>query len=429
MAPTDALSLGNLRTSLARLRQNGVIPAVATALGEEIDATAGSLVDFVLGEIPSFSESANPDVRPELRSHAQEHVNEIYRLLAGGSPGDFPFVRAHAERRAEQRFPLEATLHAYRCGHRVISKWIRDAAIEVLGNSSGRVVSDVADFAIDYTDTISTILAAEYVARTRSLAEVDSDRRVELLEILLEGYDESDGRVARLLRQSGYLAQRQAYCVVLARAPDAREMENAARAGRMAEAIARAVAGLPIRLLIGVRNGRVTAVFSATRRQSGWTAPRSALSGRIRDALMTVGPAALIGVSGDQPSTSYVPRGLAEAEIALEFASVAERVVAWPDLPLRRVLLHGAGDSVRTAVPAWTAELLAADDRAHGRLVDTLRAYAEADMNVLGAARALDAHPNTVYDRLRRIEDMTGIDGRRFHGLNELLLAVDITRS
>lgn len=429
MTPTDTLRFGSLDASLARLTEGGVVPAAATALGERRDETVAALVDFVLGEIPSFRESANPAVLPELRSHAQEHVTEIHRLIGGGRPGDFAFVRAHAERRAEQRFPLEATLHAYRCGHRVISKWVRDSVAETLGQPSGHVISDVADFAIDYTDTISTRLAAEYVTRTRSLAEAESGRRSELLEILLQGYDESDGRVARLLRQAGYLAQRQAYCIVLARAPEAREMENTARAGRMAESLAQAVAGLPVRSLIGVRNNRVTAVFSATRRQSGWTAPQSALCGRIRSALMTIGPAALIGVSSDQPSTSFIPRGLTEAEISLEFASVAERVVAYPELPLRRVLVHRAGDQVRAAMPAWAAALLAADDRARGTLVDTLRAYADADMSVLGAARALGVHANTIYARFERIEDLTGLDARRYRALDELLLAVDVART
>lgn len=429
MASTETSSIGNLRAALRRLGESGVVPSASAALGARIDETVDALVETVVDEIPSFSESANPAVLPELRSHCREHVDEIHRLVGGGAPGDFAFVRAHAERRAEQRFPLEATLHAYRCGHRVISKWVRDAAFETLGQPSSRVISDVADFAIDYSDAVSTILAAEYVARTRLLAEAESDRRSELLEILLEGYDESDGRVARLLRHSGYLAQRQAYCVVLARAPDAREMENTARAGRMAESLARAVAELPIRTLIGVRNNRVTAVFSATRRQSGWTAPQSALCGRIRDSLMSIGPAALIGVSSDQPSTSFVPRALAEAEIALDFTSVAERVVAYSDLPLRRVLLHHAGDPVRTAAPAWTDALLAADDRARGSLVDTLRAYADADMSVLGAARALGVHANTIYARFERIEDLTGLDARRYRALDELLLAVDVART
>ena len=93
----------------------------AAAINAELSAT-------VLAEIPAFSASRNPDVLPDLAQHGAEHTSEILRLLRGGPVDDFDFVRDHARRRAEQRFPLEATLHAYRCGHKVFSRWLREAA-------------------------------------------------------------------------------------------------------------------------------------------------------------------------------------------------------------------------------------------------------------------------------------------------------------
>jgi hypothetical protein len=69
------------------------------------------------------------------------------------------------------------------------------------------IVSELADFAIEYTNTISTIMAAEYVSQTRTLAEAESDQRTELLNILFSGYDESDGRVQRLLKRAAYSYQ------------------------------------------------------------------------------------------------------------------------------------------------------------------------------------------------------------------------------
>ena len=175
-----------------------------------------SLREAVLAEIPAFLASGNPEVLPAMDRHGAQHVQEVHRLFAGGEAGDFEFVRAHAHQRAEQRFPLEAMLHAYRCGHRIVSHWVRDAAVATSPKNLDRVVSGVADFAIEYTNTISTIATSEYVAHTRMLAEAEGDLRKELLSTLLSGYDESDGRVARLLKRSGYLEQRQSYCVVAA---------------------------------------------------------------------------------------------------------------------------------------------------------------------------------------------------------------------
>jgi len=162
-----------LRRTLERLAEIGIIPAAAEPLERSMLKMTGMLRDAVLAEVPAFSNSGNPDVVPELARQAREHIDEIRRLFAGGEAQGFDFVRVHAHRRAAQRFPLEAILHAYRCGHRILSHWMRDAALAAGCCSLEDAVSAVADFAIEYTDTISSIVTAEYVDHTRALAEAD----------------------------------------------------------------------------------------------------------------------------------------------------------------------------------------------------------------------------------------------------------------
>ncbi len=417
-----------LRQALALLKSMGIIPRVAAALDASMPAAGRALRDAVLAEIPAFLASGNPEILPGMELHGSQHIQEIRRLFAGGEIGDFAFVRAHAHQRAEQRFPLEAMLHAYRCGHRIVSHWLRDAAVATGSRNGETTVSGVADFAIEYTNTISTIATAEYVAHTRRLAEAEGDLRKELLGVLLSGYDESDGRIAQLLRRAGYLEQRQAYCVVVAQSANPSEMENPARAQRIVTAIAGAVATTSIRTLAGVRDNLVTAVFSDRRRQSGWTAPQADLAQRMRPLLLALGPAVVVGISADQPSTSFLPKALHEATIALDFADVTNRVVQFSDLPLRGLLVHRGADHVRSAPPPWVQGLLDADAKSSGAIVQTLRAVAEADMNVQKAARLLGRHPNTVYTRMERIRELTGLDGQRYRDLTELLLAADCWR-
>ena len=417
-----------LEQALAWLAKARVIPGAAAALDKGIQEVGLSLRQAVATEIPAFSTSGNPQILPGLDHHAGEHISEIRRLFGGGQAGDFEFVRAHARLRAEQRFPLEAILHAYRCGHRILSHWMRDAAIAAAPSNAELTIPAIADLAIEYTNAISTILAAEYVAHARVLAEAESGRRTELLTILLTGFDESDGRVERMLKRAGFVEQRQSFCVVLAQSTDPHEMENPARAQRIIEAMTNATVTLRIRTLIGIRNNTVTAVFSGTRRLSGWTAPQAKLAARIQQALMLLGPAVLIGISSDQPSTAFIPKASQEASIALDFANVTDRVVLFSELPIRRLLLHRAGDYVQSALPAWIAEFSSADAKSRGALVQTLRAYADADMNILKAARSLKVHPNTIYARMQRIHSLTGLDSQRYHDLTELLLAADCGR-
>ena len=414
-----------LRDAVRRLEAAGVVPAVQAPLLTGADRLTRELRDAVLAGVPAFTDSGNPDVIPELEHHLEAHVREACRLLGGGLPGDLAFVREHAERRAAQKFPLDALLQSDRILHRVLSTRVRDAALEVADESAHvrRVVAAVTDFVIEYTGSAGTLITSEYVHHTRRLAEAEADRRSALLDTLLDGYDEADQAAAALLRRGGYLQQRQSYCVALARSVDPREMESAPRAQRMADAIAEALEPVGVRSIIGIRDNHVVAILSGTRRTSGWTAPQSTIADRVYPALRRVGPAALIGLSNDAPSTSHIPKAANEARLALDLASVSNRVARYSDISLRQMLITHARDAAPASQPDWAEKLIAADKR--GALAATLRSYADCNMNAQKTALLLGIHPNTVYSRIQKVEDITGMNALQFHALSELLLALD----
>ncbi len=414
-----------LQRELLLLREARLVPWPGDLNEGDLAAMTDALSAAVRVEIGAFAAPAKPTVAAELTRHAHDHIREVARLLRGGELGDFAFVSTHARQRAEQHFPLELTLHAYRIGHKVIARWIRQLMLTQAPRTLESAVALVADFSLEYTNAVSSICTADYVAHARLLAEAESDHRHELLKLLLEGHEEADGRVTRLLKRQGFLEQRQSFCVVLARSTDPLEMEFPGRAQRIIEAISQALSPLPIRSLIGVRRQLVTAICTGTRRLSGWTAPHARLIDRLSAPLQLLGPAVLVGVSGEHPSLATLPRALREASIALDIASVSERVVGFANVPLRRLLLHLGGDALQSMLPVWWGELHDANTKAQGALVNTLRAYADADLNVQEAARALGVHPNTIYSRLQRIAVITNLNGRRFHELAELLLLVD----
>jgi sugar diacid utilization regulator len=202
-------------------------------------------------------------------------------------------------------------------------------------------------------------------------------------------------------------------------------MENPARAQRMADAIADVLTGAPLRRLIGVRDNHVIAIVSGTRRISGWTAPQTLVADRVYPLLRQVGPAALIGLSNDVPSTSHIPRAASEARLALDLADVANRVMLYSNIPFRKMLVTHARDAVQSALPAWLESFTAGDKKSRGALSKTLRAYADADMNALRAAKDLGIHPNTLYARMRKIRDLAGLDPLNYHALTEMLLACE----
>jgi hypothetical protein len=421
-----------LSDSLRQVSRSTTMKAAIERISTHKSDVAEQISHTVRSEVSQFSQSRNPDLLPEMAFHAKEYVSEMVRLVQGRGLAnfDFSFVQHHARRRAEQHFPLEAMLLAYRCGTKVLLRWLGESS-QNMGSRGADAQSSLACLAAiarDYADTVSTSFATAYSAHALLLADVAGDQRSELLKILLDGHDEADAHAARTLRDAGFLERSQSFCVALARSVDASEMLNAARARRMADSIAEVLSTLSARRVIDVHENKVTMVFAAVRRESGWTAPRSSLALEVRAALSLVGNAALIGISNDAPSTAHIPNAYREALIALELASVGERVGQFSEIPLRRLLLHFGNEEFHRILPSWTKAFFEADKKSHGALVTTLRTYANVSMNILQAAQILNVHPNTVYARFQRIFELSGLQAKSFNALNDLLIVCDCAR-
>lgn len=414
-----------LVVALSRCRASGLAYSAASAMASQSTALARSLAEHIVAGVPDYRASANPQLLPDLTRHAEQHVALLCGLLDGSQQADLAFVQQHARHGAAQRFPIEALLQAYQC---ITPWWLAWAGQALAGPAKRQSLQALAALGQAYTADASVAAAAAYVQQTRLLAEAEGNRRTELLGLLLGGVDEADTRAAGLLKRGGYLEQRLSFCVALVQATDPLEMDSPARAQRIVDALTAALAPLSVRLLVGMRQNLVTAVISDLRRVSGWTAPQAALCERLRPALLRLGPAVLVGLSTDQPSTAFIPRGQQQALVALDLAHVGERLVAFSQLPIRRLLIHRGADHVQAALPDWLGPLRDADAKAHGKLLATLRALADADINLQRAARVLELHPNTLYARLQRVTDLTGLNPQRYHDLNQLLLVADCGR-
>lgn len=416
-----------LAETLRHLRSGPFVGSGVRRMARALDDVTAEFYEAVVADVPAFSNSRNPEILPDLARHAGEIAAEMLRLMEGGELEPFDFVREFARKRADQRFPLEATLHVYRCGHKVLARWLRNAMLdEGLNPADARAaVALAADFTTEFTDEVTTVAAGTYVSQTRILTEVAGDRRAQLLAMLLEGYDESDIRVTEVLRSAGYLATRRSYCVAVARSVDPAEMLHSARARRMVNSIDRILQDAGFQCLVDLRNNVVTIVCSDVCRTSGWSTHQVDLAGRLTSALALVGTAAIIGVSNDALATSQIPTAYRQAELALEFADVSRRVMQYSQISFQHLLLHVAGEELQRLMPFWADRFRAADGKARGALTATLAVYAESDMNVIKSANILKVHPNTVYARFEKIFDITGLRPQSFHDLNELLLVAN----
>jgi len=119
--------------------------------------------------------------------------------------------------------------------------------------------------------------------------------------------------------------------------------------------------------------------------------------------------AVVAGVGGVRPDLAGISGSVREARLAARVAHSVPRfrpVAAWADLGVHRLLACGPRRALReAAVDAAVEPLLI-----HPELAATAAAFLDHAGNVQRAATELAIHRQTLYYRLRRIEELTGLD-------------------
>ena len=149
--------------------------------------------------------------------------------------------------------------------------------------------------------------------------------------------------------------------------------------------------------------------------QTRTTARRPALDGLLRDA-RELGQAhgAVVGVSELREAPADAARAYREARDAATIAHALLRdggAIAYPQVGAYRYLVQiGADDAPRDRMRAAVDLLIDYDRRRRTALLDTLERYLSERRSVIESARALYIHPNTLRQRLGRIEELTGLN-------------------
>ena len=176
-----------------------------------------------------------------------------------------------------------------------------------------------------------------------------------------------------------------------------------------AEAVGRGLAELAPRSAIESGPGPVRALLSlgAPRRES-----IDALLRGARELGQANG--AVVGVSELRDLPDDGPSAYREARDAATIAHALLRdggAIAYSQVGAYRYLVQiEAGDAPRDRMRAAVDRLIEYDRRRRTSLLDTLERYLSERRSVIESARALYVHPNTLRQRLGRIEELTGLD-------------------
>jgi sugar diacid utilization regulator len=328
---------------------------------------------------------------------------------------ELDFIAALARDRAAAGFPLEAMLHAFRVGHRVLWDWLIDRVQEP---SKGEIALALTPFMHEYLGVVTRRLTETYVEAVQTSDADAAKSRRDLFEALLRG--DAPERTRALAEALGLQVDAQYVVMVATFGPSERVSTNELLR-RAAEILRRrlrdaGVDAFPIRredelvLLVPWASDHRRTLHAAVE-------PAAESLAQMYGARLVAGA----GMACD--GLGAIRLGYQEARLALQRASATGRFVALADATLFDSLLGLGAPAVQRRLPTWAREL-AADGAEQNDLVHTLLAYLAADMSIEQAAHALTVHPNTVRYRLRRLSKRTGLDTGCFYDLVELVTAV-----
>jgi len=271
------------------------------------------------------------------------------------------------------------------------------------------------DMSLLVTEHAATICGV-ILGRERIVAAAARQVRDDLVEGLLIGAGRDNGELARWARHLGYDASREHRILAIA--------FEAAGSGRPAAAVAalrkRVAAAVDhfftTRVpgaISSIRDDEVVIVLPELADQPGADADHlsSGCLARMREVFPEV--VITIGIGGSCRDPADIARSYGQARRTIDAVLRLDRqgqVVAFEDLGIHRLLLQVPDLAELRAFATEILGKLGGQERQRGtELLTTLACYFQENSSPQRTARTLHVHPNTVAYRIRRIQEITGI--------------------
>jgi hypothetical protein len=376
--------------------------ATAQGMREEIEAVAAA----------ADREPELPARLVMIAEHSVRTLVTVTREHREPTHYELAFIHEVAMRRAADGFPLDALLHGLRIGQRLI--WQHIVAHVADDPLAHQVIVWLTEQTLRYTDSLSAAMAGTYAGTQQARAADNLRRRTELLEEIVSGRFPYRSETLAVVTSLG-LDPEQPCAVLVAVEVDARAPSDPVVRERVRAALERHARRHSARSLIVARDSDVVAIISPP-------APARAIgSATLADLRPSIGDGLAVGLSDTCPTLGDAARGHAEALRATAVVRHTGGIAAIREIRLIDYLAAHADSTARRLLPRATTTLA---DRTNGApLAQTLEAYLDSDLSVPATAARLSVHPNTVRYRLERIEQLTGLDTRRFWDLAELAAA------
>ncbi|GAA4142495.1 helix-turn-helix domain-containing protein [Actinomadura keratinilytica] len=378
----DGADRAIVRRAVARLRKR--LPDLAGRLVGEILSGEG-------GDRPSGSREDLWEVCHTGLGHGLAAI-----LDSGRGRADLAWAEELGRRRAEQGLPLDRLLRSYRLAGTVF--W--DALVETVTEDDPAHVPALVRQATrtwQAIDQQSSTAAAAYHRTEYELLRRSVERVNAVVDALLEGRGDG-GLIATAVSVLG-LPPSGRYAVVMLRQDEPVRLADPAAGG--------------MRFIWRVRADAQVAVVDLG--EAGLDDLEAALRPHLR---AHAGVSAVVDGLADLGSARWL------AELALRTCRPGEPDIARIDRRLPEALLVSQPELAGRLHERVLGPLAELDPGTRDVLIETLTAWLECDGSAARAATRLYCHHNTVLNRLRRVENLTGRRLGRPRDLVEVVLAL-----
>ncbi len=362
---------------------------------------AESMVARFRSEIAGYRRLPEPVVIGQILEICRQNVELFFgSILDGDEPAeaDLAAFRESAKDRAGEGMPLEDLLHAYRLGGRM--GW--QALVAAAAADERHALLAGAERLMDYVDRVSAVVAQAYLDERQHLVSEEERRLRDLFDAVVGGGPLAAG--AQECAEGIGFPLAECYRPFAETLPGAAAYEHAQ--------IAKALRAHGVLAL--TEGDRVSGLAPAEIGEEGDSGLADVVAGT--DALLAV---------GDPTPRAELAEVLEELRLLVDLGRrLGHRGRLDPDAFVAELLL---ARSPRLAEQARQRALGPLEDYARSRgsdLIDTLEAFVAADLDRRAAAQRLHVHPNTLDYRLKRVEELTGLDLGRADDLTLTALAL-----
>lgn len=384
--------------------------------------TATSLVADVLSRVPELTDALvtliveqNPGYRrmnvvptEDLWRSCHDNLTRVLQLVSHAAgderPGDdlYDAARATGRQRAQQRMPLDDVLRSFRLGGRLVWEALIDRA------RAGELADpdellNLASWVWTVVDDTSAQVAIAYHATERELVRVDEQRRATLWEGLLHGRAKEPAFALQAAHSIGMPVDGPYVVVVLDRGGNGDDRTGAA-------------------LECGLADVGIVSVWQARAATLVGLLATGDTAAALR--VLRADPRTPAGVSMAVPSLTEVDDAYRQAVLARDTVPPGQVEVAALADRLPEALLLNSPTLAEALIERRLGPLLKVPLAERRLLLDTLNSWLTTGGSVNQTANAVHCHRNTVINRLRRVETITGLDLTNTAAHLELSLAL-----